>query len=149
MAVFSTPKDVSQSPVKTLSVENFRFLCQTIYDNAGIVLDESKGYLLKARLLPIVRSEEADTLDELCNLIRATGGRRVRDMVVEAMTTNETLFFRDARPFEGLEKAVFPRMIGQKAAARLRVWCAACSSGQEPYSLAMLWREMAILGWDT
>ena len=148
MPVYSTPKDTSESPAKALSQLNFQFLCDTVYRDSGIVLDESKGYLLEARLLPIVRAEEANTLDGLCNLIRATGGRRVRDMVVEAMTTNETLFFRDARPFEGLEKAVIPELTGKAPAGRLRVWCAACSSGQEPYSLAMLWKEMAIAGWD-
>jgi chemotaxis protein methyltransferase CheR len=132
-----------------LTADNLRFLCHTIYDQSGIVLDETKTYLLEARLLPLAREEGESTLDGLCNLIRAAGGRRLRDKVVEALTTNETLFFRDIKPFEALEKVLLPELINQRAALRqLRFWCAACSTGQEPYSVAMLWREMKIQGWQ-
>lgn len=139
----STQQTVSAANAAEISPENLQFLCKTVYDGSGIVLDESKGYLLEARLVPLVRNEGASTLNDLCNLIRATGGQRLRQEVVEAMTTNETLFFRDVRPFEALEKAVFPEMIERLGSRRsLRVWSAACSSGQEPYSLAMMWLEM-------
>ncbi len=129
--------------------DNLQYLCKTIYSESGIVLDESKGYLLEARLLPVARDEGESTLDGLCNLIRAAGGRRLRDKVVEALTTNETLFFRDSRPFEAVEKIVIPELLKQRAASRqLRIWCAACSTGQEPYSLAMMWKEMNPNGWQ-
>ena len=132
-----------------LTADNLRFLCHTIYSESGIVLDESKSYLLEARLLPVAREEGESTLDGLCNLVRAAGGRRLRDKVVEALTTNETLFFRDIKPFEALEKLLIPELMAPRAATRqLRFWCAACSTGQEPYSLAMLWREMNIPGWQ-
>jgi chemotaxis protein methyltransferase CheR len=132
-----------------LTIDNLRYLCKTIYNESGIVLDESKSYLLEARLLPIARDEGESTLDGLCNLVRAAGGRRLRDKVVEALTTNETLFFRDVKPFEAFEKVVIPELLNERAATRqLRIWCAACSTGQEPYSLAMLWREMNIPGWQ-
>jgi chemotaxis protein methyltransferase CheR len=132
-----------------LTADNLRFLCKTIHTESGIVLDESKSYLLEARLLPVARDEGESTLDGLCNLIRAAGGRRLRDKVVEALTTNETLFFRDSRPFEAVEKVVIPKLLQERTGTRqLRIWCAACSTGQEPYSLAMLWTEMNLNGWQ-
>jgi chemotaxis protein methyltransferase CheR len=85
----------------------------------------------------------------LCNLVRAAGGRRLRDKVVEALTTNETLFFRDTKPFQALESFLIPELLKWREPVRkLHFWCAACSSGQEPYSLAMLWKEMAVPGWQ-
>lgn len=138
------PKKVSTE----ITPENFRYLCKTVYDASGIVLDESKRYLLEARLSPIAREEGLETLDSLCNLLRATNGRPVREKVVEAMTTNETLFFRDVKPFEALEHVLFPEITASKRLDRtVRIWCAASSSGQEPYSIAMLWDQMGISGW--
>jgi chemotaxis protein methyltransferase CheR len=145
-----------QEQLKSLTEENFRFLCQTVYHESGIVLDDSKGYLVEARLVPVAKDEGAASLDGLCNLIRAIGGSRIRDKVVEAMTTNETLFFRDLAPFEALENVVISEMLAkQKGSRNLRIWSAASSSGQEPYSLAMMWlemgnaaRELEILGTD-
>ena len=128
---------------KNLTQENFRFLCQTVYQESGIVLDDSKGYLIEARLVPVARDEGAASLDGLCNLIRSMGGRRIRDKVVEAMTTNETLFFRDLTPFQTLETVVIPELLKRRKGSRaLRFWSAACSSGQEAYSLAMMWLDM-------
>ena len=133
----------AESELQQITAENFRFLCQTVYQDSGIVLDDSKGYLVEARLLPIVKSEGATSLDALCNLIRATSGSRVRSKVVEAMTTNETLFFRDVSPFDALRTTLIPEMREALGARRpLRFWSAACSSGQEAYSIAMLWLEM-------
>jgi chemotaxis protein methyltransferase CheR len=83
-----------------ISRENYGFLQQYVYRTSGIVLDENKHYLLEARLVPIVRRENLKTINDLCALIRATSGGRVSQEVVEAMTTNETLFFRDAIPFK-------------------------------------------------
>ena len=135
--------------LKNLTAENFRFLCQTLYQESGIVLDDSKSYLIEARLTPVAKDEGAASLDGLCNLIRALGGNRIRDKVVEAMTTNETLFFRDLAPFEALEKVVIPELLEkQKGNRLLRFWSAAASSGQEPYSLAMMWLEMGNLARD-
>lgn len=140
---------VASRAATNLTADNLRYLCHTIYTESGIVLDESKVYLLEARLLPVAREEGESTLDGLCNLVRAAGGRRLRDKVVEALTTNETLFFRDVKPFEALEKFLIPELTKPRAGAhQLRFWCAACSTGQEPYSLAMLWREMKIQGWQ-
>jgi chemotaxis protein methyltransferase CheR len=144
----SAASPLSKAAPAGLTGDNLRYLCQTIYNQSGIVLDESKTYLLEARLLPVAREAGESTLDGLCKLVRATAGYRLRDKVVEALTTNETLFFRDIKPFESLEKFLIPELIKARAATRvLRFWCAACSTGQEPYSLAMLWQEMNIPGW--
>ena len=132
-----------------ISPENFQFLCEAIYRDSGIVLDESKHYLVEARLAPVLRMEGVDGLDSLCNLIRAVSGRKLRERVVEAMTTNETLFFRDVKPFDALRDVIFPELFVRKRAERkVRIWCAACSSGQEPNSIGILWRELAPEGWN-
>ena len=139
------PISAQQDELKSLKPENFDFLCRTVYQDSGIVLDESKGYLLESRLLPVVKSEGSTSLDDLCRLIRATGGERLRHKVVEAMTTNETLFFRDVTPFESLQKELIPKLVERTAGRRpVRFWSAACSSGQEAYSLAMMWLEMGL-----
>ena len=139
------PISAQQDELKSLKPENFDFLCRTVYQDSGIVLDESKGYLLESRLIPVVKSEGATSLDDLCRLIRATGGERLRHKVVEAMTTNETLFFRDVTPFESLQKELIPKLVERAAGRRpVRFWSAACSSGQEAYSLAMMWLEMGL-----
>ncbi len=146
----------SESEVQKITADNYRFLCQTVYRDSGIVLDDSKSYLVEARLLPVAKSEGATSLDALCNLIRATNGHRVRNKVVEAMTTNETLFFRDVSPFDALRTTLIPEFREALGFKRpLRIWSAACSSGQEAYSIAMLWlemgfhaRELEILGTD-
>ncbi len=139
------PISAQQDELKSLKPENFDFLCRMVHQDSGIVLDESKGYLLESRLLPVVKSEGATSLDDLCRLIRATGGERLRHKVVEAMTTNETLFFRDVTPFESLQKELIPKLVERTAGRRpVRFWSAACSSGQEAYSLAMMWLEMGL-----
>lgn len=145
MSMTSAP---ARPPAK-ISPENYRFLCDAIYQDSGIVLGESKRYLVDARLTPMLRAESLDGLDSLCNLIRAVSGAKLRSRVVEAMTTNETSFFRDLKPFDALRDVVFPELFGRKQAVRrIRVWCAACSSGQEPHSIGILWRELAPPGWD-
>ena len=135
----------SESELEKITPDNYRFLCQAVYQDSGIVLDDLKSYLVEARLIPVAKSEGATSLDALCNLIRATNGNRVRNKVVEAMTTNETLFFRDVSPFDALRTTLIPEMREALDYKRpLRLWSAACSSGQEPYSIAMLWLEMGL-----
>ena len=114
---------------------------------SAIALDESKQYLLDTRLAPIVRAEGFATIGELVARARA-GDRRVVDLVVDAMTTNETSWFRDNGPFEALRSVVLPALVRDRATERrLRIWSAACSSGQEAYSVAMLCSEVVPPGW--
>ena len=90
---------ITETGAAELSRENYIFLQQHVYKSSGIVLDDNKLYLLEARLLPIARTENVSTLNDLCALLRATGSGRILQAVRDAMTTNETLFFRDAVPF--------------------------------------------------
>ncbi len=133
------------APPAVISPANYAWLQQHIYRSSGIVIDENKQYLLEARLLPIVRQEKLRGLNELCALLRATETGRVGLAVRDAMTTNETLFFRDANPFRALQDTLIPEMLAARPVApRLRFWSAASSSGQEAYSLAMMLLDMGL-----
>ncbi|MDR3699798.1 MAG: protein-glutamate O-methyltransferase CheR [Candidatus Sulfopaludibacter sp.] len=132
-----------------LSPENYTFLQQYIQKESGIALGNDKLYLLKSRLQPIVEQQRLKSLDELCGRLRANPPEALRRAVVESMTTHETLFFRDPAVFEMLRGELIPELVKARAASKtLRIWCAACSSGQEPYSLAMLLVEMGLTGWN-
>jgi len=131
-----------------ISPENYAYLQKEIYKDSGIVLDADKHYLLESRLMPIVRSEGLASLDELCARIRTQLHPKLRQEVVEAMTTNETLFFRDVSPFEALRTAILPQLKEHRGRERkLSFWSAAASSGQEAYSLAILLLEMGFGDW--
>lgn len=145
----ATGKTASIQRVSTeITPENLDFLCKAVYDESGIVLDASKSYLIESRLAPVARGEGLDTLDSLCKLMRAVSAKPLRTKVVEAMTTNETLFFRDLRPFEAMRDHILPDLTERLGAKQIRIWSAASSSGQEAYSLTMLWKEMNIPGCD-
>src|SRR5579863_1972640 len=132
----------------SMGAENLRFLADYIYRESGIVLDEEKRYLLEARLTPILQKAQLDSFDALCTSLR-TNGNLLRKQVVEAMTTHETLFFRDSAPFDALKTEILPPLIEQRKALRkLTFWSAAASSGQEAYSLAMILLEMGLGDWN-
>ena len=132
-----------------ISNENYSFLQQHLYRKSGIVLDENKQYLVEARLVPLVRKQNLKSIDDLCALIRAPGSARISQEVVEAMTTNETLFFRDVAPFKVLRQMLLPALLEQRKNTRkLALWSAASSSGQEAYSLAMMLCEMGLHDWQ-
>ncbi len=116
---------------KAISVEAYRRFQQFLEQNAGIVLGENKQYLVDSRLAPILAEEKIATLEELLSRIEGFGAKGLRERVIDAMTTNETLWFRDRKPFQLLEQIILPKFTGRS----LRIWSAACSSGQEPYSI--------------
>ena len=117
---------------------DFDYVCSLIRERAAIVLEEGKEYLVEARLTPIVREEGIDSIAELVARLRASPFNHLHTRVVEAMTTNETSWFRDIHPFEALKNVILPELMKRRAAGRtLHIWCGACSSGQEPYSIAM------------
>ncbi|MEG9432729.1 CheR family methyltransferase [Terriglobus sp. ADX1] len=127
-----------------ISVQSYTFLQRWIHRESGILLDESKGYLLKSRLTPIVEREALSGFDELCTKL-AQGTPGYSRQVIEAMTTHETLFFRDHAPFEALRSKVLPQLFaGLPRGQKLQIWSAAASSGQEVYSIAMLLLEMGV-----
>jgi chemotaxis protein methyltransferase CheR len=121
---------------------DFEFVRDIVRRGSAIVLEPSKDYLVDARLSPLARKEGFDSVGTLIARLRAEGDGPLRRKVIDAMTTNETLFFRDQAPFDVLRQKLLPELIAKRSAKReLRIWSAACSSGQEPYTIAMLLRE--------
>lgn len=128
----------------------FDYVCRLVRDRSAIVLEAGKEYLVESRLLPVARSLQLGSVGELIGRLRAGPENGLLTRVVEAMVTTETSFFRDLHPFETLRTTVLPELIRRRQAERrLDVWCAACSTGQEPYSLALLIREHfpQLAGW--
>ena len=130
---------------------DFEFLSGVIKDRSGLVLTPDKLYLLESRLTPVARNHSIAGLTELVAAIRANTNAPVVNDVVEAMTTNESFFFRDSHMFDRFRDEVLPELIANRQGSkRLRIWCAAASSGQEPYSIAMIFKEAgaALAGWQ-
>ena len=130
--------------------EDFDFVANLVKERSGLVLTKDKAYLLESRLMPVARARNHKGLDELIQSLRSSRDERLAREITEAMTTNESFFFRDGKPFEQFKDVVIPHMLASRGAKKsFRVWCAACSSGQEPYSLAMMIKEEAakLSGW--
>ena len=125
--------------------EDIQFVAQLVDQLCGVMLDETKGYLVESRLGQLAGEHGCASYRELCQRARATGDRALQQKIIDAITTQETLFFRDSSPFDALQNKILPDLIDASArsggARRLRFWSAACSTGQEPYSLAMVLRE--------
>lgn len=119
-----------------LSLQEYADFACFLEKQSGIVLGGNKAYLVRSRLMPLVRETNCDTLSALISQVLSGRHHSLTARVVDAMTTNETLWFRDRYPFDILEKSLIPEF--SQARSQLRIWCAACSSGQEPYSIAML-----------
>lgn len=125
-----------------LNSADFEHIAKLVRDRSAIVLETGKEYLVESRLLPVARSEGCASLQELIMRLRSPSANGLQRKVVEAMTTNETSFFRDLHPFEVLKKTLLPELIAKRGNERaLNLWCAASSSGQEPYTIAMTLRE--------
>jgi chemotaxis protein methyltransferase CheR len=126
--------EASRVSTGNLDFEQFR----TFLEKAcGILLGTNKQYLVSSRLNKLMEQNSIKTLGELVQRMQSQPRSGLREQVVDAMTTNETLWFRDTYPFEVLKNRVLPEMIKASPGQRLRIWSAACSSGQEPYSLSM------------
>ncbi|MGC1444901.1 MAG: protein-glutamate O-methyltransferase CheR [Xanthobacteraceae bacterium] len=133
-----------------MTPHDYDFLRKCLKDRSGLVLSAEKQYLVESRLLPVARKAGVTTLGELVSKLRGAHDPALMTGVVEAMTTNETFFFRDKVPFEHFRATIMPALLEARRAARtIRIWCAAASTGQEPYSLAMYLKEIErdILGW--
>jgi chemotaxis protein methyltransferase CheR len=125
---------------------DYEYLRKLLKERSGLDLSSDKQYLVESRLLPLARRSGLAGITELVAKIKS--GFDASD-VVEAMTTNETFFFRDKIPFDHLREAILPALVQARASRRsLRIWCAASSTGQEPYSIAMCVKEFAgLAGW--
>jgi chemotaxis protein methyltransferase CheR len=122
-----------------LNSDDFAYIAKLIHDRSAIVLETGKEYLVESRLLPIARNEGCASVADLVARLRSLSINGLQQKVVEAMTTNETSFFRDLHPFETLKKTVLPELIAKRGDERkLNLWCAASSSGQEPYTIALI-----------
>ena len=126
----------------TISEADFNYVRKLVYDRSAITLEDGKGYLVESRLGPVARRQGLGSFEELITQLRAQPFNGLHWNVVEAMTTNETSFFRDFHPFEALRQTLLPEFLKRRDSQHeLNIWCAACSTGQEPYTLAMMLRE--------
>ena len=128
---------------------DYEFLRKLLKDRSGLDLSADKQYLVESRLVPLARRAGLPGLPELVQKLKS-GAEALTAEVVEAMTTNETFFFRDKVPFDHLRQTILPDLLQARANRRsLRIWCAASSTGQEPYSIAMCLKELGstLAGW--
>ena len=129
---------------------DYDYLRKLLKDRSGLVLSADKQYLVESRLLPLARKNGMAHLTDLVAKLKAPGAEPLIVDVVEAMTTNESFFYRDKIPFEHFRDCMMPNLLKARAAQRrIRIWCAAASTGQEPYSLSMILKEMSaqVAGW--
>ena len=126
-----------------MTPEDFDYLRKLLRERSGLMLAAEKQYLAESRLLPVARRNGMSTIDELVDRLKSNAPVPLTTQVVEAMTTNETFFFRDKLPFDHFRDTIMPALIAARAREkRIRIWCTAASTGQEPYSLAMLLKGM-------
>jgi chemotaxis protein methyltransferase CheR len=122
--------------------QDFDYIRRVLQERTAIVLEPGKQYLVESRLTPLVRAHKLNSIGELITCMRTHPERGLQAQLVEAMVTTETSFFRDHRSFDTLEKHVLPDLVRKRRPEKaLRIWSAACSTGQEAYSLAIMLRE--------
>jgi len=138
--------------MSTITASQFDHLRNMVLRESAIVLEPGKEYLVESRLAPIARREGLASVSELVQRLMTAPSVKMKSEIIDAMTTNETSFFRDVHPWQTLKEQILPKIIeARRIDRRLTVWCAACSSGQEPYSLAMLLRDSfpdVVRSWD-
>jgi chemotaxis protein methyltransferase CheR len=133
--------------MSAVNSQDFDYISREIRSRSGLVLTPDKAYLLETRLTPVARKEGFASVAELIGAARMRRSEPLLWAITDALTTNETFFFRDKTPFDQFRDAALPELARKRGpGARLRVWCAACSTGQEPYSLAMLLAEQRAVG---
>lgn len=133
-----------------MKTDDFTLFQTLLKQRSGLVLSTDKAYLLDSRLTPVARKWALKGLDELAAALRARRDESLLRDVIEAMTTNESSFFRDLKPFNQFREVILPLLLKARGRARrLRIWSAACSTGQEPYSLAMILHDerARLAGW--
>lgn len=133
-----------------MQAQDFQYLAGILKQRSGLALMEDKEYLIESRLLPIARSNNLQDIGQLCGLLRSRHNEALLVEITEAMTTNESSFYRDIKPYEALRKVILPMLMARSSAQKyMRIWSAACSTGQEPYSIAMCLKEddAKLSGW--
>ncbi|MED5548556.1 MAG: protein-glutamate O-methyltransferase CheR [Pseudomonadota bacterium] len=125
-----------------IKIEDITFVAAEAYKRSGLVLSTDKGYLLESRLAPLARAEGYPSIEALIAAARRESSDRLLWAITEALATHETFFFRDNTPFDLFKQEILPVLSRARGnMSTIRIWCAACSSGQEPYSLAMILEE--------
>lgn len=135
----------------TLDHDTINYVCTLVRRKSAIELDAAKAYLIDARLTPVARRYGYTSTAEMVRTLQAAPNQDVQQQMVEAMTTNETSFYRDAHPFEALRTTIVPELLVSRAAKKsINIWSAASSTGQEAYSIAMLLKEQfaALATWN-
>lgn len=135
----------------TISGVDFEYIRKLMHDHTALVLAEDKAYLVESRLGPLLKEIGVDSIRELVMRLKTESFNRIHQRVLEAMVTTETFFFRDGQPFTMLQQFILPTLLQQRQSERrLNIWCAGCSSGQEPYSIVMLLQEHfpQVITWD-
>jgi chemotaxis protein methyltransferase CheR len=132
-----------------ITPDEVKLLSQYIYSISGIFLDEKKTYLIETRLKDILEIEKCNSYGELHYKAKTDSGKKIERKIIDAITTNETLFFRDSSPFDMFKYKIMPELIDHRTATTsgmapipIRIWSAACSTGQELYSLAIILKEL-------
>ncbi len=134
-----------------MTPSEYEYLQKLLKERSGLILSADKQYLVESRLIPLARRSNLGGISDLVAKMKA-GAEPLVVSVVEAMTTNETFFFRDKVPFDHFRETIMPAMLDARKHRRsIRIWCAASSTGQEPYSLAMILKEIGapLSGWRT
>jgi chemotaxis protein methyltransferase CheR len=134
-----------------MNQSDFDFIAGLLKQTSGLVLTPEKAYLLESRLMPVARKFGFENLDNLVESVRKDRSKNLVDEITDAMTTNESLFFRDGTPFEQFRAVIMPRLLQLRSGTKtIRIWSSASSSGQEPYSIAMLLKDMGhtLAGWN-
>jgi chemotaxis protein methyltransferase CheR len=132
----------ANDPNSVIAPGDFKYVCTLLKDEAAIVLEEGKEYLVETRLGPLAKNSGFASLADLVAELRFHAPAKLVKKVVDAMTTNETSFYRDAHPFKALQTTIIPELMASRAETRaLNIWSAACSTGQEPYSLVMIMKD--------
>lgn len=134
-----------------MQAQDFQYLSGILKQRSGLALSDDKVYLIESRLLPIVRSQNLQDIPQLCNLLRSRPNESLLTEITEAMTTNESSFYRDIKPYEALRNIIFPMITSRsQPLKKIRIWSAACSTGQEPYTISMCIKEeqVKLAGWN-
>ena len=133
-----------------MTPDDFNYISALLKNRSGLVLSQDKAYLLESRLMPVARSNGLQSVDELISKMRMTQDDGLIISVTEAMTTNESFFFRDQKPFDLFRDELLPQMMENRASQKsIRIWSAAASSGQEAYTLSIIMKEAGakMAGW--
>jgi chemotaxis protein methyltransferase CheR len=131
--------------------QDIEYVINLIRDNSGVVLTKEKIYLIETRFYPLMVKYKKNKIHEFIDFVRTSGNDALKREVIDSLMTNETMFFRNSKPFEDFKDKILPYLLEQRQnTKKIRIWCAGCSSGQEPYSLAMILHEHKHLmqGWN-